>query len=50
MEEQRLKEEKRINVLKQKQINIGEQVERQIAQKDRKIREMEEKQKKKVYA
>jgi len=37
-------------LLKQKQQSIGEQVSKRLAEKDRKIRELEEEQKRKVYA
>ena len=50
IEEERLKEEQRVQVLKQKQHLIGEQVNRRLADKDRKVRELEEEQKKRVYA
>lgn len=36
--------------MKKKQQNIGEQVNKRLAEKDRKIRELEEEQKRKTYA
>ena len=49
MEDERIKEEKRIKLLKQKQNKIGEEINRRLVAKDRKIRQMEEEQTKKVF-
>ncbi len=50
MQEERLGEERRIQMLKEKQQHISEQVGRRLAEKERKIRELEEEQKRRLYS
>jgi hypothetical protein len=50
MLEERLGEERRIQMLKGKQQHISEQVGRRLAEKERKIRELEEQQKRRLYS
>lgn len=50
LEEEKSNEERRIQALKGKQQFISEQVGRRLADKERKLRELEEEQKRKIYS
>jgi hypothetical protein len=50
LEEEKTNEERRIQALKGKQQFISEQVGRRLADKERKLRELEEEQKRKIYS
>lgn len=50
MSEEREREERRLQGLKGRQQHIGEQVGRRLAEKERKIRELEEEQRRKLYS
>lgn len=50
MQEERAGEERRVQALKEKQQHISEQVGRRLAEKERKIRELEEQQKRRLYS
>jgi hypothetical protein len=50
MQGERAEEQRRIQLLKEKQGQISEQVGRRLADRERKIRELEEEQKRRLYS
>ena len=50
MKQERAQQQRRIQMLKEKQGHISEQVGRRLAERQRKIRELEEQQKRRLYS